>query len=525
MVWLRLDGLEMRKLLFASIGLMSVLAGASAEESRCLDLCTDLGAAIEEFRQDYDVPGVGVAVVWGDDAEYVAGHGYANLEDKIPATAETKFRIASVTKSMVALGVLHLVDMGRLRLDDPIEKFFGDLVPEDKRGITISQLMAHTTGMAQAEDDIVDPNPEQPLDGYFIGTNEEYIRRILSAPLLLAPNEVRDYHNGPWLMAGEIIEIVAKQPYDTYIAENILSHVGMSETQTFEPTEVVPRQATGYYVAENGVMNRQNLFEVLSEPWGQSGMGGFWSTPRDMAAYSRAWLDRSFPLSKGSFSRMLRESAEPRTAVFFPYSFGVSLNNWNGAPTLAHGGHNDGWRTMWIVFPNRGIGVTVMVNIDYRHQLDYVPVHQFAYELAAIVDPSLRQPKPLTNQRSVTTRAVLDTLMSMATPTVDGETSAYATASRTLTNNFSEAGRAWLADDGRMWEQFLREWHAEMPKGEEPELLLLAAELRAEGGEVLTYSHRRDWIGTPEAPAGANILNVHLDIAGKIDRMTMQSYN
>src|SRR5690606_1307702 len=169
--------------------------------------------------------------------------GYTDVEQQIPVSEKSVFRIASMTKSFVAAAILQLRDAGKLRLDDPVEQYVPEFskqpVPtDDAPVITIRHLLTHTSGLP--EDD--------PWGDRLLDMSEETFRALTKEGFSFSntPGVKYEYSNTPFALLGKIIRKVSGQSYDSYINEHILSPLGMKETY-WEYTEVPDKLlAKGY---------------------------------------------------------------------------------------------------------------------------------------------------------------------------------------------------------------------------------------------------------------------------------------
>src|SRR5580698_8435753 len=108
--------------------------------------------AVSKFMASTHVPGVSVAVVENGEYEWSAGFGFADLENNVPATEHTLIRLASVSKSLTAVGALELFERGQLDLDAPIQKYC-PAFPKKQWTVTTRQLLSHQSGIRDYRDD------------------------------------------------------------------------------------------------------------------------------------------------------------------------------------------------------------------------------------------------------------------------------------------------------------------------------------------------------------------------------------
>ena len=233
---------------------------------------TDDFIRAEMKRQN--IPGLSLAVVQDGKVIKTAGYGVANLKTKEPATPETVYKIASVSKQFVATGIMLLAQDGKLAVGDPVSQYIPG-IPAAWAPITISQLMSHTGGLVR------EPPGFDPLKT----TNEaQLIKSAYATPLRSQPGEKWEYSNLGYNILVEIIARVSGQPWSEFIAERVFRPVGMTATRT-TTTAPVPNKATGY----------QDNDKLLEAPdWVAVRPGGaFLSTVLDLARWDAALYGNS----------------------------------------------------------------------------------------------------------------------------------------------------------------------------------------------------------------------------------------
>jgi CubicO group peptidase (beta-lactamase class C family) len=226
------------------------LSSQGLERARaCVEGCVERG----------EIAGAVMLVSRHDQAVQLACVGMRDIEAGLPMTPDTIFRMASMTKPITSVGALMLVEAGKLRLDDPVSRYIPefaglevfDRVEGDKvslvaleRPITVRHLLTHTSGMGG------DP-PHPALEGRYdnIGdarySSSELMRRIAAQPLVHQPGEGWWYGWGHAVL-GRVIEVVADQPLDEYLASAVFTPLGMVDTGFHVPPARADRLAAVY---------------------------------------------------------------------------------------------------------------------------------------------------------------------------------------------------------------------------------------------------------------------------------------
>jgi CubicO group peptidase (beta-lactamase class C family) len=194
---------------------------------------------------------------------------------------DTKFYIASISKQFVAAALLKLAEAHRLRLDDPISKFIAP-VPADKAGITLAQLLTHTSGLPQ----------QYAADG--IADREKAVQAVLAETLKTSPGAQFGYSNDGYSLLAAIVEIAAGEPYEMFVRRELLVPTGLASTGFWGDTV-----STGPPIAPT-------IKPVMPIPnWGFRGATGMYSTVSDLYRWTRALVDHRI-LTADSTGQMLR---------------------------------------------------------------------------------------------------------------------------------------------------------------------------------------------------------------------------
>src|SRR5579872_78295 len=204
------------------------------------------------------------------------GYGLADRENRIAVTPHTVMTVGSISKQFTAAAVLKLEMQGKLHTTDPISRYLPN-VPDDKRNITIHELLTHTAGLASdyGEGDY------EPID------RDPYVARVLAAPLESPPGTHFSYSNAGYGLAAAIVERVSGTSYERFLHDNLFAPAGMSETGFHIPQWKAGQVAVGYNGDERwGTMPEH--WAPAGPYWNQIGSGGIQSTPHDMYLWTVA---------------------------------------------------------------------------------------------------------------------------------------------------------------------------------------------------------------------------------------------
>ncbi len=270
------------------------------------------------------------------------GYGLANLELGTPATAETVFQIGSVSKQFIAAAVVLLSEDGKLSLDDPVTKYFGD-APDAWKGITVRHLLTHTSGLVR-------DTPDAQMKSQ---TVIEAIRGAYATPLAFAPGEKLQYSNMGYFALAEIITQAARKPWPQFCEERIFAPLGMTSTRTTTNDDLIPRRADGYVWREGRFINALN-------PAGVRPSGAFLSTAQDLARWDQALrTDRLFTAKQ---RELLWTPVTVNDGSTQPYGFGWEISKVGDHRLVRHGGSMFGFRSELSRYVDDGLTVVVLTN-------------------------------------------------------------------------------------------------------------------------------------------------------------------
>lgn len=226
------------------------------------------------------------------DGEVVYNHsfGYGQIQGDVkkPLTAETRYRIASITKTYTAVMVFQLIEAGQLKLSDTLDKFFPQIPNAPK--ITIEHILTHRSGIHDLEQD--GSWGKQPR------THEEVLARIVQGQPEFEPGTAHKYSNVAYVLMGYIVEKAGGQPYQTALKERITAKIGLKDTYLGTGnTDPGRNEALSYRYFGEWKEAAELDFSV------PGGAGSIVSTPTDMARFIQALFDRKL-VSEESLKKM-----------------------------------------------------------------------------------------------------------------------------------------------------------------------------------------------------------------------------
>ncbi len=305
------------------------------------------------------IPGMTVGFSQGDYA-WVKGFGFADLENKVPASPESAYRLASVTKSMTGEAVVQLAERGKIDLDAEIQAYVPDY-PKQKWPVTVRNLLTHTGG-GQTGSGL---GPEQV-------STKEVVARIAKYPIQYEPGTRYDYQTSGYNLLGAAVENVSKQSLEAYMRENLFAPAGMKDTRMDDVRSLIPNRVRGYDLADGEVKNAP--FVNVSSRFGGGGLTG---TVPDLLRWARAAFAGKL-LSPKWVETML----EPFTSKSGRYTglgdgdtfyaLGWMVQPVNGQVMLRAEGSQRGTDTVLYYFPEKRLAVAAASNLELAPTARYV---------------------------------------------------------------------------------------------------------------------------------------------------------
>jgi len=339
------------------------LAGADAtghDEASDRAKLAELVPIWEKAISDLRVPGLAIAVVRGDEVLLARGFGQRDVDNNLPANADTLFYIASSTKSFVALAVQILAEEGRVDLDAPVAKYLPRfrLASEQATGaITVRDLLSH--GQALAHDAITQA---EAYTGLF---DEDLYYRLLAE---VEPEGAFGYTNVHFTLLGRLIEAVSGESWQSFVEARILEPAGMSRTTT-SASQMYGDKNVAFPAEELGGVWRSRTERKTDKT--MHAAGGMGSTANDLARWLRFNMgDGSIDGKRIVSQAGLREMHSPQAEVdkqFFifgreHYGLGWYVGSYAGATLVHHFGSFVASRAHVSFLPEHRLGVAVVMN-------------------------------------------------------------------------------------------------------------------------------------------------------------------
>lgn len=310
-----------------------------------------------------NVPSVAVAVTTESEIIYAKGFGYADVENRLTATADTLYRIMSITKPFTATAIMALRDDGQLSLETAIVDLLPWFTPQytslEDPAITVRHLLTHSSGLPR----------DVPLKEWtdYIFTDLDTVSALFeNIELVAQPGTLSKYSNLGYVVLGAVIEAVSKRSYAQYIQETILKPLGMNDTLVDAPAGQTAKLAKGYAKANR---HGQRATAPLFDANASASAFGMTSTAIDMAKFLQRQLqayhaDNHLVLDNSTIHEM-HTPHNPDKPIQME-GLGFQIFDIDGMPkAMAHSGASDGFFTGISFVPELKLGFVVLTNCAY----------------------------------------------------------------------------------------------------------------------------------------------------------------
>lgn len=306
---------------------------------------------IDSIRIKQDIPGISVSVGNREGVLWSQGFGYADLENKVPVTPDTKFRMGSVSKLFTSLAVGLLYQQGKLLLDAPVQQYV-PYFPVKRYPITPRQLAGHQAGIRHYRG--TDP----------LGIPKRYtsvkqgLTLFQNDSLLFKPGSSYNYSTFGFNLLSAVIEGASGKDFLSYMRDSIFTPWGMKATIADYSDSIIPGRVRFYEHSKGKMVNAA----LVDNSYKWAG-GGFLSTTTDLVQMGRGLLNYNV-LDKKTVDLLFTPqylSNGDNTRVGIAWRIDTDKQE---RRMVHHGGTIDGGRTFVLIYPESGIVVAIATNMS-----------------------------------------------------------------------------------------------------------------------------------------------------------------
>src|SRR5437868_6010129 len=311
--------------------------------------------AISRFLHAQSIPGISAAVLLDGQPVWSEGFGLADLENYVPATSSTLYRLGSISKPITAIAALQLWEAGKLDLDAPVQKYC-PAFPQKDAPITTRELLGHLGGIRHYNADGKGDVPEDSARHF--ASMEESLQLFAGDPLIAKPGTQFHYSTYGYTLVGCVLEGAASQKYVDYVREHVFGPAGMNNTQPDDFFAIVQHRTRWYHKDKSGVVRNAGVLDSSYKIPG----GGLISSADDMANFEAAIL--ADKLVKRATRDLMWTPEKTADGKSTGYALGWGISEKLGVRRIAHGGGQQGTSTYISLAPEQRAGVVVLANMD-----------------------------------------------------------------------------------------------------------------------------------------------------------------
>lgn len=312
-------------------------------------------AAVKKFMETNGLPGISVAIVEDGAYEWSSGFGMADLENLVPATSSTLYRLASISKPLTAAAAMVLYERGKLDLDAPVQEYC-PAFPKKEAPISTRQILGHLSGIRHDRihsfDDpeiINTKHVDDPISGGL-----DYFK---DDPLVAAPGTKFSYSTNGYTVIGCVIEGASGMKYVDFVRENVLQPAGMIHTRVDDYAAIIPSRTRFYTKDSAGKIINSRFVDIGFKTAGD----GWLSSADDMAKFEVAMMNDR--VVSAATRKLMWTRQKTSGGKETPYGLGWAVDD-NLPSTVSHGGGEWGTSTFIMMSPKQRNGIVVMINLN-----------------------------------------------------------------------------------------------------------------------------------------------------------------
>ena len=309
---------------------------------------------LNQYLKNKNVPSISAGLLENGEISWLNSIGKADLENNVPITKTSLYRIASISKSITAVAIMQLWERGLINLDTDARLYLPSF-PEKKYKFTIRQLLNHTAGIRNYKEGEFDSKK-------YYSSIDEALKVFAYDSLNFEPGTKYEYTSLDYSILAAIIEKVSKTSYEEFIKRNVFVPIRMNATRVDKQIDIVSNRVRGYEKnAERKLINAP-LADLSIKIAG----GGFLSTTDDLLLFAKALLENK--LVKQSTLNLMTQRTILKNETQIDYGLGFSLEyKDNLLKYFSHTGAGTGFSSLLIIDPQLKIASVNLINIRDRN--------------------------------------------------------------------------------------------------------------------------------------------------------------
>lgn len=315
-------------------------------------------AAVSKFMVSTHVPGLSVAVIENGEYEWAQGFGFADLENNVPASEHSLFRLGSISKPLTAAAAMQLWERGQLDLDSPVQKYCPSF-PQKPWPISTRQLLGHLGGIRHYKSDSQD-DPEIGNTKHFDDPIQGGLDFFKADALVAQPGTSFHYSTQGYTLVGCVIEGASRAKYVDFLRQSVFIPAKMEQTQADDRFAIIPYRTRFYEKKDSGALSNADFLDSSYKIPG----GGWLSSAEDMARFEVAILNDK--LIRRATRDLMWTPLKPSDGSQNTYAlgWGWGKHNEHEVAGVGHTGGQQGTSTAIVIAPDQRAGVVVLTNME-----------------------------------------------------------------------------------------------------------------------------------------------------------------
>jgi len=311
---------------------------------------------VETFIDETGVNGMQVCVSKNGETKWLGLFGDSNSQAQTPVSAQTKFRINSISKSVTSLALIKLVSEGKLDLDAPIQNYLPEF-PTKKCPITARQLAGHLAGIRDYQEE----NLNDLIRTEHYNSSIDALNIFKDDALLFEPGSRFQYSSYGWNLLGSLIEKITGNPYLDYMNESVFGPIGMSSTMGDDATLIIPNRSTFY-----DLTGHPNDLGDISYKYAS---GGLLSTAEDLVKFGNQILNEKNVSSKERDILFQSQKTTDGKATGYGLGWYTGVDR-NGHRIWYHAGDSFSSSSWLVIYPDRNLVIALLANTQHAAAFD-----------------------------------------------------------------------------------------------------------------------------------------------------------
>jgi serine beta-lactamase-like protein LACTB, mitochondrial len=303
-------------------------------------------------------PGLALAIAVEGKIVYSEGFGLADLEERVPVWPTTKFRIGSISKPLTAVGLMELVQSGKLDLDAPIQKYVPSF-PDKGTVITVRMVAGHLGGIRHYQGD------EFTIQKHYANVTEG-LAIFKDDPLVAPPGMKFNYSSYGYNLLSAAIESASRQDFLSYMQANVFVPLGLVHCTPDQNSQIVEQRSRFYELPKSGPVENAPYVDN-SYKWAG---GGFLSTAEDLVRFGSALLQPGILNAQSLKTMFTSQKTSSGEETGYGIGWGIAKSP-SGKQTYEHSGGSVGGHCQLILYPDTHVVVALVTNLsgaDWRRE-------------------------------------------------------------------------------------------------------------------------------------------------------------